>query len=189
MGYWVRVTLLNRPSVQVFCFATDGEAAARWIKNESMAWLYARAQRGNTANEGGLYCLQFFLLIESCTGPSGARIFYGCRLQRAATGTFRVGDVKIFPTVGSASFGAMKVNCLSSLEIAVNVAADAFTAVTLKVFDLDALTVAAFVLGSPGFCAVAGTAGAARNAAARNGIRNLRDMMSSHGRSTGTVCP
>src|SRR6187402_2793181 len=58
-------------------------------------------------------------------------------------------------------------------------------------FDREALRLIAFVLG--GFCAIAesarpviaagANAGAARNAAASNGIRNLLDMKSSQSRS------
>jgi len=47
-GYFVRVTLPDTAPEQIFGFAAEGDAW-RWIKNESAAWLYARAQRSRLA--------------------------------------------------------------------------------------------------------------------------------------------
>jgi hypothetical protein len=42
-SWYVRATLANEAPVQVQFFATEGEAA-RWIKNESLAWIHSRGR-------------------------------------------------------------------------------------------------------------------------------------------------
>jgi hypothetical protein len=85
-GYYVRATLPNAAPEPIYGFATEAEAA-RWISNESAAWLHARRQVGRkeeVANRGGrdliIHC---FVLAQK---------FARCRVHKMRPATDRAFD-------------------------------------------------------------------------------------------------